>query len=60
MKDPDSFEHIETKITPVKDDGTHVLFMKYRAKNRFGGYNIGNATAIINNANCDATLVSIE
>lgn len=32
MRDPDSFEHIETRITPVTEGGTHQLVMKYRAK----------------------------
>ncbi|MDA0998166.1 MAG: hypothetical protein O2944_08175 [Proteobacteria bacterium] len=34
LRDPESFEHVETKISPVKN-GEHVLFMKYRARNGF-------------------------
>lgn len=60
MRDPDSFEHIETRITPVSDEGTHVLFMEYRAKNGFGGMNIGTARAIIDNDDCGYELVTLE
>lgn len=60
MRDPDSFEHIETKITPVNDKGLHTLVMKYRAKNEFGGMNVGSAVATIDNESCNATIISIE
>ena len=60
MRDPDSFEHIETRITPVSDKGTHQLVMKYRAKNGFGGITVGSAIATIDNASCKATITSIE
>ena len=36
LKDPDSFQHIQTKYTR---EGEYVrVYMKYRAKNSFGGY----------------------
>lgn len=60
LRDPDSYEHIETSITPVNDKGTHTLFMKYRAKNGFGGMTIGQVVATIQNAGCSATIVSSE
>lgn len=60
MRDPDSFEHIETRITPVTENGTHQLIMKYRAKNGFGGMTVGSAIATIDNASCQATITSIE
>lgn len=60
MRDPDSFEHIETRITPVNNKGTHHLIMKYRAKNGFGGMTISNAIATIDNDSCKATITSIE
>jgi hypothetical protein len=60
MRDPDSFEHIETLITPVSDKGTHQLIMKYRAKNGFGGMTVGSAIATIDNASCKATITSVE
>ena len=38
LKDPDSYEHIETRYN---DNGDHLLVMtKYRAKNSFGGFAI--------------------
>lgn len=43
VKDPDSFEHIESKWL-TRDDHI-IVFTKYRAKNSFGGYVIGNASA---------------
>lgn len=42
-KDPKSYEHIESKWYTHDDHIT--VFLKYRAKNSFGGYVIGNASA---------------
>lgn len=56
MRDPDSFEHVETKITPVDEKGEHLLSMTYRAKNGFGGMNLETVTAIIKNDNCSAVV----
>ncbi len=60
MRDPDSFEHIETRITPVSKEGTHILSMKYRARNGFGGMTPGEASAIVTNADCSAVVLSVE
>lgn len=60
LRDPNSFDHIETKITPVDENEKHSLIMTYRAKNAFGGKAIGNAIAIINNSNCAANIISYE
>ncbi|MZR30238.1 hypothetical protein [Sneathiella litorea] len=60
MREPDSFEHIETRISPVNSNGNHNLVMTYRARNGFGGMSIGKATAIIKNSNCEATILSTE
>lgn len=60
MRDPDSFEHIETRISPVSKNGDHLLVMKYRAKNGFGGMNVSSATATIENKTCKATISAIE
>lgn len=59
LRDPDSFEHEETRITPVKD-GKHAIMMRYRAKNGFGGYNKGVALGSIDHESCDATLIANE
>ena len=45
LRDPSSFEHVETRITPVRDDGFHHLSMAYRAKNGFGGLTLGTVSA---------------
>ncbi len=60
LRDPDSFEHIESKITPISATGTHNLIMSYRARNGFGGMNVATALAEINSETCVETLISIE
>ena len=57
LKDPESFDHIETKVTPVNDKGEHTLIMKYRARNGFGGMSIGSVVATYK-TDCSATIVS--
>lgn len=60
MREPDSFEHIQTRITPVSEAGTHVAYMSYRARNGFGGMNVGEAVAVIRNEDCSHTVVKAE
>ena len=60
MREPDSFEHIKTRMTPVDETGQHTLIMRYRAKNGFGGMTDGVTIATINNAGCSAAVVSIK
>ena len=60
VRDPSSFEHVETSITPVSDSGEHELLMRYRATNGFGGVSVGLATATIQNSNCVATITAVE
>jgi hypothetical protein len=57
LRDPDSYQHIKTSITPVDKDGNHMLIMQYRAKNGFGGYATGSVMAIVQNENCAGKLV---
>lgn len=52
LNDPGSFEHDETRITPVDADGNHTVIMDYRAKNGFGGVVRGAIMAKINSSNC--------
>lgn len=55
LKDPDSYEHIKTTY---KDNGeTLTIYMRYRAKNSFGGYVVNSAVAT---AQIDGTLVSVD
>jgi len=56
LRDPDSFQHIETKITPVKN-GKHNLVMTYRAKNGFGGYANGAVIVEVDNESCSGKLI---
>lgn len=60
MRNPSSFEHIETRITPVDENGQHTLLIKYRAENGFGGMSVGEAMALIDNETCNATPLSID
>lgn len=60
LRDPDSFEHVETRVTPVGDDGTHKILMTYRARNGFGGMNVGEALGTFRNDNCDPTILTVE
>lgn len=60
MRDPDSFEHMETRVTPVSAEGTHTIFMKYRARNGFGGMNVGTAVGTYKNSDCSFTLIAVE
>lgn len=43
LKDPDSMETIEMKSVPNQKDNEVMVYIKYRAKNSFGGYAIGEA-----------------
>jgi len=58
LREPDSFEHAETKITPRSASGQHTVVMKYRARNGFGGMNVGEALATIDGASCEATVIT--
>jgi hypothetical protein len=60
LRDPDSFEHIDTRIWPVNPSGAHELVMRYRAANGFGGINTASARAIIKNGDCSAIIKSIQ
>lgn len=37
MNDPDSFEHDETRVTEINDQGRHEIIMNFRGRNAFGG-----------------------
>jgi len=56
MADPDSFEHISTKIGPVNLSGKHYLTMTYRGKNMFGGMVVNDISATIENSDCSASI----
>lgn len=52
LRDPSSFEHDETRISPVNAQGQHLVVMTFRAKNGFGGTNVGSATGMIRQSDC--------
>jgi len=56
LREPGSFEHVETRIAPVDAKGQHTVVMTYRGRNGFGGMNVENAVGTITNAGC--TLLS--
>ncbi len=60
LRDPESFEHEKTSITPINSEGNHSLFMTYRARNGFGGLTVGEAIATVSNSTCTAKIVSAE
>lgn len=51
LREPSSFEHIETLISPLRE-GKHAVFMKYRARNGFGGMSVEDAAATIDPNTC--------
>jgi hypothetical protein len=57
LREPDSFEHIETRITP-EVNGKHKVVMEYRARNGFGGMNVTTAIGTVDHQTCTATLIS--
>lgn len=59
LRDPGSFEHVKTTITPVNAKGFHYLIMIYRARNGFGGMNIGRVIAHVT-PGCSMRIVSME
>ena len=53
LRDPDSFEHVETRITPIDEVGNHSIFMTFRARNGFGGKNVQQAIGVVDNKECE-------
>ena len=51
MKDPKSFDHRETRITPIVN-GYQNVFMQYAGRNSFGGMVIEYVGAKIRNSDC--------
>ena len=60
MNDPESFEYVEARITPVNEHGYHDYTMTFRGRNAFGGIVTARAEAIVDNEDCSAALVNIE
>lgn len=60
LRDPASFEPIETKVGPMDTTGKHAITMSYRAQNGFGGMNVATAVAIMTNEGCAIELLGVE
>ncbi len=58
LRDPDSFEHEETLITPVAK-GRHDFVMRYRAKNGFGGINRSMVLGTLDHDSCNVITLHI-
>lgn len=59
LNDPDSFEHDETRVTPVSDDGIHEFIMEFRARNGFGGTVRGMAIGTYRQSDCQPLSLQI-
>ena len=59
LKDPDSMETIETRISPMKD-GQHDIILSFRARNPIGGMVVSTAIGKVSTTSCQASLISIE
>lgn len=53
LRNPDSFEHIETRITKKDAENRHRILMQYRAENGFGGMNVEMVRATIDHESCE-------
>ena len=58
LRNPKSFEHIETRVGPIDKGGAHKIAMRYRAENGYGGMTIGYASGKLNSEDC--SLISID
>lgn len=59
LRNPKSFEHMETRVSPVKPDGRHAIIMTFRAENGFGGMTVENAVGFYDHETCTPTLEGI-
>lgn len=57
LRDPDSFKHVDTAISPATKEGLHRIVMEYRARNGFGGMNVGRVEGAVFSHNCEAVLL---
>lgn len=60
LREPSSYEHIETRIAPINSEGMHKIYVKYRARNGFGGMNVGEAVGELRNSDCSAAILYVE
>lgn len=53
LREPDSFEHIQSLPMLVEPNGTQRVRMSFRARNGFGGMNVEIAEAVILHSDCE-------
>lgn len=52
LRNPRSFEHIETRVWPKDEKDNHKVLTEFRAENGFGGLNVGAASGVFSNSDC--------
>ncbi|MDP3740481.1 MAG: hypothetical protein Q8R02_24055 [Hyphomonadaceae bacterium] len=52
MRDPGSFEHIETLVAPGDRSGEQIVLMTYRGRNEFGGMAMDRIVVRMHNKDC--------
>ena len=61
LRDPDSFEHVDTLITPKSDEtGMHGITMSYRARNGIGGMNLSRAIGEVDPNTCETKNIVVS
>lgn len=60
LNDPGSMETISTRITPVNENGRHLVALDFTAKNAYGGRVRNTAYGYVDNGTCAATLEGID
>ncbi len=58
LRDPNSFEAIETRIDPIGPDGNHRIGMRFRSKNGFGGMDEMTAIGTVDGETCSHATVT--
>ena len=56
LNNPASFDHVETRVSPVSHDGSHAIYMTYRATNAFGAVVTATAKGSYLNRGCSHTV----
>ena len=59
LKDPDSMEVFDTTISPI-ENGEHIVWVDYRARNSFGAMVVGSASTIVDTETCEAHSLIFE
>ena len=59
MRNPDSYEHIQTNVTDVDAQGHHEFIVNFRAENGFGGMTSGMAIGKFSNESCEVVEAKI-